>query len=189
MNSNIYDRKKQSYKNRPYYCPINNMWFNPYMYMNPYTSYMINPFMSQYMDPYMMYPQYGNMCSCNKRPQCEATRAYDENDYNFEEEDIHPDQYEEDYIAQENKQRSYEEDSLDDIVTFDDNDKNERSEKEENPYNMEQQIQDSDLKSGFKKKKGIQMEEANKFDKAKEKEFYRGIKINMRKVPIKEITD
>ena len=88
MNSNIYDRKKHSYKNRPYYCPINNMWFYPYMYMNPYTSYMVNPFMTQYMDPYinshMTNPScYGNMCSCNERSQCEASGAYVENNYNF----------------------------------------------------------------------------------------------------------
>ncbi len=60
---------------------------------------MVNPFMTPYMDPYMnayMTPSYyGNMCSCNDRAQCEATRAYDENNYNFTKEDIYANQYEE----------------------------------------------------------------------------------------------
>lgn len=191
MNSNIYDRKKHSYKNRPYYCPINNMWFYPYMYMNPYTSYMVNPFMTPYMDPYMnayMTPSYyRNICSCNDRAQCEATRVYDENNYNFTKEDIYANQYEE-----EKKKIYYEEDSLDDIVIFNEKDRNEHSEKEEKLDKVQQNTFDSDLKSTFTEKKDIQLEEVNKgeeIDESKEKESYRSVKINMRKVPLKEITD
>ncbi|MBE6056931.1 hypothetical protein FDB88_10885 [Clostridium sporogenes] len=191
MNSNIYDRKKHSYKNRPYYCPINNMWFYPYMYMNPYTSYMVNPFMTPYMDPYMnayMTPSYyGNMCSCNDKAQCEATRAYDENNYNFTKEDIYANQYEE-----EKKKIYYEEDSLDDIVIFNEKDRNEHNEKEEKLDKAQQNTFDSDSKSTFTEKKDIQLEEVDKgeeIDESKEKESYRSVKINMRKVPLKEITD
>lgn len=189
MNSNIYDRKKHSYKNRPYYCPINSTWIYPYMYMNPYTGgYMINPYMNPYMDPYMsscMTPSYhGNMCSCNDRAQCEATRAYNENTYNFTKENIYRNQYEE-----ENDKKYWEEDSVEDILTFNENAKNkdEHIEKEERLDKVKEDISDSNLHSNFTEKQGMQLKE--EIDKSKEKELYRAIKINMRKVPLKEITD
>ncbi len=56
----------------------------------------------------------------------------------------------------------------------------------------QEKIYDSDLQSAFAEKKEIQLEKINKeaeVDESKEKEPYRGIKINMRKVPLKEITD
>ncbi|WP_434293574.1 hypothetical protein [Clostridium botulinum] len=192
MNSNIYYRKKHSYKNRPYYCPINNMWFYPYMYMNPYTSYMLNPFMTPYTDPYMN-AYYGNMCSYKDKAQCRATRAYGADNYGFTKENIYPKRYQKEvYVGEENKKRFYEEDSLDDMVIFNEDDKNEHIKKEKKLDRAQEKIYDSDLESAFIEKKEIQLEKINKEAEAgesKEKEPYRGIKINMRKVPLKEITD
>ncbi|MCW6070423.1 hypothetical protein FDG42_01610 [Clostridium botulinum] len=192
MNSNIYYRKKHSYKNRPYYCPINNMWFYPYMYMNPYISHMTNPFMASYMEPYMN-AYYGNVCSYKDRAQCGAARAYGEDNYGFTKRNIYPKQYEKEvYRGEENKKRFYEEDSLDDIVIFNEGDNNEHIEKEKKLDKAQEKIYDSDLESAFIEKREIQLEKINKeaeVDESKEKEPYRGIKINMRKVPLKEITD
>ncbi len=64
--------------------------------------------------------------------------------------------------------------------------------KEEKLDKAQQNTFDSDLKSTFTEKKDIQLEEVDKgeeIDESKEKESYRSVKINMRKVPLKEITD
>ncbi|EJO5346002.1 hypothetical protein NRP93_000034 [Clostridium botulinum] len=198
MNSNIYDRKKHSYKNRPYYCPINNMWLYPYMYMNPYTSYMVNPFMTPYMDPYMtpymyMTPSYHeDMCSCNYRSDCEATRVYDE-DYDFTNEDMYENEYEETYREKQKNKRYDMEDYLeDDIVVFNENEKNEHINKEEDLEKQQEKIYEDDLQGTTIGKKDIQLEEVNKSEKiheSKEKELYRSLRMNMRKVPLKEIID
>ncbi len=103
-----------------------------------------------------MPPYHGNMCSCNDRGQCEATRAYNKNTYNFTKEDVYRNEYEED------NKKYYEEDSVDDILTFNENEKNKDEHKEERLEKVEEDIFDQNLHSKFTEKQGMQLKRRNR---------------------------